>query len=74
MANDDFVRLPSIPARNHSARGAERAWANLDVLRRESFERLAPKFGVPARDDDGLNALARFWHELPAWPDVVGGL
>jgi 2-haloacid dehalogenase len=21
-----------------------------------------------------LNTLARFWHELPAWPDVVGGL
>jgi len=55
-------------------RRGERAWANLDVLHRESFERLAPKFGVPAQDDDGLNTLARFWHELPAWPDVVGGL
>jgi len=21
-----------------------------------------------------LNTLARFWHALPAWPDVVGGL
>ncbi len=38
------------------------------------FKRLAPKFGVPAQDDEGLNTLARFWHELPAWPDVVGGL
>jgi 2-haloalkanoic acid dehalogenase type II len=32
------------------------------------------KFHVPAQDDEGLNALARFWHELPAWADVVGGL
>ena len=55
-------------------RSGERAWANLDVLHRESFARLAPKFGVPAQDDEGLNALARFWHELPAWPDVVGVL
>ena len=52
----------------------ERAWANLDVLHRELLERLAPKFGVPAQNDESLNALARFWRELPAWPDVVGGL
>jgi hypothetical protein len=45
---------------------AARAWANLDVLHRESFERLASKFSVPAQDDEGLNPLARFWHELPA--------
>ena len=45
-----------------------------NVWRRNSAQRLAPKFGVPAQDDEGLNALARFWHELPAWPDVVGGL
>jgi len=55
-------------------REGKRAWANLDVLHRESFERLAPKFGVPRQSDETLNALARFWHELPAWPDVVGGL
>ncbi len=52
----------------------ERAWANLDVLHRESFERLAPRFGIPGQSDENLNTLARFWHELPAWPDVVGGL
>ena len=44
------------------------------MLHRESFQRLAPKFGVPVQDDESLNALARFWDELPAWPDVVGGL
>ena len=55
-------------------RRGERAWANLDVLHRESFERLAPRFGIPAQSDEKLNALARFWHDLPAWPDVVGGL
>ncbi len=55
-------------------RAGKRAWANLDVLHREFFERLAPKFGVPVLDDDALNQLCQFWHRLPAWPDVVGGL
>jgi hypothetical protein len=50
------------------------AFAGANVLHRDAFERLAPKFGVPAQDDEGLNTLARFWHALPAWPDVVGGL
>ena len=44
------------------------------MLHRELFERLAPRFGIPAQSDENLNALARFWHDLPAWPDVVGGL
>jgi 2-haloacid dehalogenase len=69
----DAWRMDYPPSLDRVRRG-ERAWANLDVLHRESFERLAPKFGVPAQDGEGLNALARFWHELPAWPDVVGGL
>ena len=69
----DAWRMDYPPSLDRVRRG-ERAWANLDVLHRESFERLAPKFGVPAQDDEGLNTLARFWHELPAWPDVVGGL
>lgn len=55
-------------------RTGKRAWANLDVLHRELFERLAPTFGIPPQSDETLNALAQFWHELPAWPDVVGGL
>jgi 2-haloacid dehalogenase len=69
----DAWRMDYPPSLDRVRKG-ERPWANLDVLHRESFERLAPKFGVPAQDDEGLNALARFWHDLPAWPDVVGGL
>ena len=37
-------------------------------------ERLAEEFGIPGQSDENLNALACFWHDLPAWPDVVGGL
>jgi 2-haloacid dehalogenase len=69
----DAWRIDYPPSLDRVRRG-ERAWAILDVLHCESFERLAPKFGVPALDDEDLNAVARFWHELPAWPDVVGGL
>jgi 2-haloacid dehalogenase len=69
----DAWRMDYAPSLDRVRRG-ERAWANLDVLHRESFERLAPRFGVPAQDDASMNGLARFWHELPAWPDVVGGL
>jgi 2-haloacid dehalogenase len=63
-----------VPAFLDRVRRGERGWANLDVLHGESFERLAPKFGISAQDNEDLNTLARFWHELPAWPDVVGGL
>ena len=69
----DAWRADYPPSLDRVRRG-ERAWANLDVLHRESFERLAPKFGVPAQSEENLNTLARFWHDLPAWPDVVGGL
>jgi hypothetical protein len=35
--------------------GASGPRASLDVLHRESFDRLAAKFDVPAQDDEGLN-------------------
>ena len=46
----DAWRMDYPPSLDRVRRG-ERAWANLDVLHRESFERLAPKFGVPVQDD-----------------------
>jgi len=69
----DAWRADYPPSLDRVRRG-ERAWADLDALHRESFERLAPNFGISAQREESLNALARFWHELPAWPDVVGGL
>lgn len=55
-------------------RTGEREWAVLDVLQRESLERLVSEFGITGLDDAAIDELVSMWHELPAWPDSVAGL
>jgi 2-haloacid dehalogenase len=56
-------------------RDGERAWANLDVLHRESLDALLHAHDVDdAVDEAARQQLVRAWHELPAWADSVAGL
>ena len=56
-------------------RDGERAWANLDVLHRESLEELLRRHGVAeAVDEASRTRMVRGWHRLPAWDDAVAGL
>jgi 2-haloacid dehalogenase len=55
-------------------RTGQREWANYDELQGETMRQLAPQFGLPPLSDDTLDHLARMWHELPAWPDIVEGM
>jgi 2-haloacid dehalogenase len=52
-----------------------RPWTTLDVLHRESLDRVLADFGlatgVPADDRDGFTLA---WHHLDPWPDTVEGL
>ena len=55
-------------------RSGRRPWTILDVLHRESLDKLVAKYaiaGLSAADKDHLN---RVWHRLKPWPDVVEGL
>lgn len=55
-------------------RSGARPWTTLDVLHRETLDRLLPSFGLddlPEEDRAGLNLA---WHRLDPWPDVVPGL
>lgn len=52
----------------------ERPWVNLDVLHRESLEKVLAQFGLRGLDAAELDDLNRAWHRLDPWPDVVAGL
>ena len=57
-----------------SVRSGRRPWATLDVLHRESLDRLLRDFGldhVPAAE---RAAFTLAWHRLDPWPDTAAGL
>lgn len=55
-------------------RSGRRPWTILDVLHRESLDRLLPRFGLAGLDIDARDDLNRAWHRLDPWPDVIEGL
>jgi 2-haloacid dehalogenase len=49
---------------------AEREWAYLDTLHRESLDALLTEHGVGSTvSESDRKQLVRAWHRLPAWPD-----
>jgi 2-haloacid dehalogenase len=55
-------------------RTGRRPWTILDVLHRESLDKLITKYelaGLSEADKDHIN---RVWHRLKPWPDTVEGL
>jgi 2-haloacid dehalogenase len=55
-------------------RSGRRAWTILDVLHRESLDKLAPKYGLTGLGDAELTHINTVWHRLKPWPDAVAGL
>jgi 2-haloacid dehalogenase len=54
---------------------AERDWAYLDTLHRESLDDLLAEFGLAGSFDEAARErLVYAWHRLPAWDDAVEGL
>jgi 2-haloacid dehalogenase len=49
-------------------------YAKLDVLQRQTLQKILPRFGVEKIVDADLAELALAWHRLDAWPDVQPGL
>ncbi len=69
---DDWRRA-YVPSMDRVRRG-EIAWRNLDALHRESLDTLIERYGLGAIDAHERDRLARAWHRLEPWPDVIAGL
>jgi 2-haloacid dehalogenase len=55
-------------------RSGRRPWTILDVLHRESLDRLIAKYGIAGLSEEETDHLNRVWHRLKPWPDAVEGL
>jgi 2-haloacid dehalogenase len=55
-------------------RSGRRPWTILDVLHRESLDKLLAKHGIAGLSETEKVHLSRAWHRLRPWPDVVDGL
>jgi 2-haloacid dehalogenase len=55
-------------------RKGELPWTILDVLHRQSLDRLVGEFGITGLSEAELDHMNRVWHRLHPWPDSVAGL
>jgi 2-haloacid dehalogenase len=55
-------------------RKGEQPWTILDVLHRQSLERLVARFGIDGLSAEDLDKLTGAWHRLHPWPDVLEGM
>jgi 2-haloacid dehalogenase len=55
-------------------RSGGRGYVKLDILHRENLDRVLPRFGLDALDQETRVRMNLFWHRLDAWPDVCEGL
>ena len=55
-------------------RSGRRAWTILDVLHRESLDKLLAKYGITGLSEADKDHINRVWHRLKPWPDTVEGL
>jgi 2-haloacid dehalogenase len=55
-------------------RSGRRAWTILDVLHRESLDKLLEKQAITGLSEADKDHVTRVWHRLQPWPDTVEGL
>lgn len=55
-------------------RSGRRPWTRLDVLHRESLEKVLAAHDIKGASEGDLDHLNRAWHRLDPWPDVILGL
>jgi|SRR5450631_2779294 len=49
-------------------------YTKLDLLHRQTLQRILPRFGIDELKDADLSQLTLAWHRLDAWSDVQPGL
>ena len=69
---DDWRKLYQ-PAMEE-VRSGRRPWTILDVLHRESLEKLLTKYAITGLTEADKDHVNRVWHRLEPWPDAVEGL
>jgi len=55
-------------------RSGRRPWTILDVLHRESLDKLAGRYGLAGLSEHYMCHINAMWHRLNTWPDAVAGL
>ncbi len=55
-------------------RSGRRAWTHLDILHRESLDKLIVRHGLTGLTEADVDYMNRAWHRLNPWPDSVAGL
>jgi 2-haloacid dehalogenase len=55
-------------------RSGRRPWTRLDVLHRESLEKVLAANNIKGVSEGDLDHLNRAWHRLDPWPDAILGL
>jgi 2-haloacid dehalogenase len=55
-------------------RSGRRPWTILDVLHRESLDKLAARYGLAGLSEQDMCHINAMWHRLKPWPDAVAGL
>jgi 2-haloacid dehalogenase len=55
-------------------RSGRRAFTILDVLHRESLEKLIARYRIKGLSEADVDHMNRAWHRLDPWPDAVAGL
>jgi 2-haloacid dehalogenase len=55
-------------------RTGRRSWTILDVLHRESLDKLLVKHALTGLSETDKDHVNRVWHRLKPWPDTVEGL
>ena len=55
-------------------RSGRRPFTVLDVLHRESLDKLAARYQLKGLTEADLEYMNRTWHRLKPWPDVIKGL
>jgi 2-haloacid dehalogenase len=55
-------------------RSGQRAFTILDVLHKESLDKLISRYGIKGLSEADVEHMNRVWHRLDPWPDAVPGL
>ncbi|HEU4351665.1 MAG TPA: haloacid dehalogenase type II [Burkholderiales bacterium] len=55
-------------------RSGRRAFTILDVLHRESLDKLVSRYRIKGLSEADLEHMNRVWHRLDPWPDAIEGL
>jgi 2-haloacid dehalogenase len=55
-------------------RSGRRPFTILDVLHRESLEKLIARYRIEGLSEVDIEHISRVWHRLDPWPDAVEGL